>query len=66
MDQAMSFVGILALLGIAWLMSNNRRLMNVQTIVVGILLQVILGAILLKWEPGIAAISAFERCKELP
>ena len=59
MDQAMSFVGILALLGIAWLMSNNRRLMNVQTIVVGILLQVILGAILLKWEPGIAAISAF-------
>ncbi|MBV71067.1 MAG: NupC/NupG family nucleoside CNT transporter [Myxococcales bacterium] len=59
MDQFMSFVGILALLGLAWLMSNNRRLMNWQTIGVGLLLQVILGAILLKWQPGIDGISAF-------
>ncbi len=59
MGQFMSLVGIFVLLGICWLMSNNRRKMNFQTIVVGTMMQVGLGAILLKWEPGIELIKEF-------
>ena len=59
MSQFMSLVGILVLLGICWLMSNNRKKMNFQTIGVGILMQVAFGAILLKWQPGVDAIKDF-------
>lgn len=58
-ERLMSFVGILALLGIAWLMSNERRKVKVKPIVAGMVLQLVLGALLLAWAPGRAAFQSF-------
>ena len=59
LERLMSFVGILALLGIAWLMSNERRKVKVKPIVAGMVLQLVLGALLLAWAPGRAAFQSF-------
>ena len=52
MERLMSLVGMLVLLAIAFLMSNNKRKVNVRTVVVGISIQLVLGFLLLYWEPG--------------
>ncbi len=46
------FIGIIAMLLIAFLMSNNRKKINYKTILVGLLLQFLLAAFILKFEPG--------------
>lgn len=46
------FIGILAMLLIAFLMSNNRKAINYKTVIVGLLLQFFLAAFILKFEPG--------------
>ena len=48
----MSFVGLLVVLLLAWLISENRRKMNPRLIVSGVGLQFLLGAVLLWSEPG--------------
>lgn len=55
-DRLMSVAGIFILLGVAWLMSNNRKRINRRTVIGGMLLQFILGILLLWWEPGRAGI----------
>ena len=52
MVRFQSLLGILALLGVAYLLSNNRRQIKLRTVLVGISLQLSLGVILLWWEPG--------------
>ena len=52
MDRYIGIVGILALLGIAFLISNNRRKINLRTLLVGFSLQFGIGLALLKWETG--------------
>ncbi len=42
----------MALLGVAYLLSNNRRQIKLRTVLVGVSLQLSLGLILLWWEPG--------------
>jgi CNT family concentrative nucleoside transporter len=52
MERLISAVGILVLLGLAWLMSNNKRRINLRTVGVGIAIQLVFGFLLLTWEPG--------------
>ncbi len=52
MQHVISFLGMLTLLGIAYLMSNNRKKINLRTVVVGTGIQFSLGVILLWWKPG--------------
>jgi len=59
LERLMSFVGIFALLGIAWLMSYDKRKVKWKPVLYGMLLQLVLGALLLWWEPGRAAFRWF-------
>jgi concentrative nucleoside transporter, CNT family len=59
MDRLMSLVGMFALLGIAFLMSNNKKRINMRTVVVGLGLQLAFGILLLWWEPGREAFRVF-------
>lgn len=57
--RLMSLLGIFVLLGIAWLMSSRRRSVRLMPVVYGMLLQMVLGGLLLWWEPGRAAFQWF-------
>ncbi len=50
--RMISFVGIFVILGIAWLMSNNKRNINYRTVFWGIALQLVFAVIILKTGPG--------------
>jgi len=52
MERAVSFVGLLVVLLLAWLISENRRKMNLRLIASGVGLQFLLGMTLLWSEPG--------------
>ncbi len=52
MYRIISFIGIFVILGIAWLMSNNKRHINYRTVFWGIVLQLIFAVIILKTGPG--------------
>jgi len=58
-DRFVGFFGIVVLLGIAFLLSNNKRKIRMRTVVVGILLQFSLGFILIRWHEGNEAIRWF-------
>lgn len=59
MERLISGVGILVLLGLAWLMSNNKKRINLRTVIVGLVIQIVLGFLLLTWEPGRMAFQVF-------
>lgn len=59
MNRLIGFVGIAALLGLTYLMSNNRRKINYRTVGVGLGLQFLMGVLLLKWEAGNRALQWF-------
>ncbi len=59
LERLMSFAGIFALLGIAWLMSNDRKRVKAKPILYGMLLQLALGGLLLAWAPGRAGFQWF-------
>ncbi|MDP2359318.1 MAG: nucleoside transporter C-terminal domain-containing protein [bacterium] len=59
MERLMSLVGMVALLGIAWLMSSRRRAVRLKPVLSGMALQLVLGGLLLWWEPGRAAFRWF-------
>ena len=50
--RLISLMGVVVLLFIAWLMSNNKRRINYRTVVGGLVIQFALGFLLLYWEPG--------------
>ena len=58
-ERLMSFVGIATLLGLAWLLSNNRKAIRLKPVVAGMALQLALGALLLAWAPGRAGFQWF-------
>ncbi|MCC3357123.1 NupC/NupG family nucleoside CNT transporter [Bacillus sp. REN16] len=49
--------GIFVVLGIALLFSQNRRHINIRTILIGLLIQLIFAFIVLKWEAGRAGLN---------
>ena len=52
MHVLFGILGIISMLFIAFLMSNNRKAINYKTIIVGLLLQFFLAVFILKFEPG--------------
>ncbi|MFH0880647.1 MAG: Na+ dependent nucleoside transporter N-terminal domain-containing protein, partial [Lentisphaerota bacterium] len=60
-ERLISFIGIFILLFVAWLMSNNKRRINMRTVVVGIGIQFVLGFLLLWWSPGVKAFQWFSQ-----
>ncbi len=52
MERLIGILGIFTLMGIAYLISNNRKAINWRTVSVGVVLQVIFALIVLKTTPG--------------
>lgn len=52
MERTISGFGILVLLGLAWLLSDNRKKMDVRVIIGGITLQFLLALLILKTDVG--------------
>ena len=55
MERVISCVGLLTMLGLAWLMSSDRRHIDVRLVVSGVALQIVLAVILLRTQLGDAA-----------
>ncbi|MBN1349719.1 hypothetical protein JXJ21_09940 [candidate division KSB1 bacterium] len=52
LQRVISFVGIFVLLGIAWLLSNNKKKIKYRVVIWGLLLQLVFAFIILKTSPG--------------
>jgi CNT family concentrative nucleoside transporter len=52
MERFTGMLGIVLILGVSFLMSNNRKAINYRTVGVGLLLQVLLAVFILKTEVG--------------
>ncbi len=48
MDNLQSLFGMVAFAGLAWLISENRKKVNIRVVVVGLVIQLVIGALLLK------------------
>lgn len=51
-QKIIAFFGIFVLMGIAWLLSNNKRKINFRVVIWGVLLQLIFAILILKTGPG--------------
>lgn len=52
MDRLIGILGIVLILGVAWLLSNNRKAINYRTVGMGLLLQALLAVFILKTPVG--------------
>ena len=52
MNILFGIIGIIAMLLIAFIMSNNKKAINYKTVIVGLALQFLLAVFILKFEPG--------------
>lgn len=52
LQKITGFFGIFVLLGIAWLLSNNKKKINFRIVIWGLLLQLIFAIVILKTGPG--------------
>ena len=53
MDRFIGLLGIITLLGLTYLVSNNKKRINLRTVGVGLGMQFVLGLLLLTWSrPG--------------
>lgn len=52
MERFIGILGIVVLLGLAFLLSNNKRKINFYTVIMGLLLQIAIGFLLIRWEAG--------------
>jgi CNT family concentrative nucleoside transporter len=50
--KLISFLGLSVMLGLAWLLSENRRRIHVRLIATGLLFQVVFAVLILKMTPG--------------
>jgi len=51
-EKIISFLGMFVLLGIAWLFSSNKKSINLKTVLMGTLLQIVFAVLVLKSPPG--------------
>jgi len=52
MERLVSLLGLFVIIGLAWLMSPHKRVINFRVIVGGLLLQLLFALLVLKTEPG--------------
>ena len=51
-QNLISFIGLFVLIGLAWLISEDRKRFPTRVVVWGLILQLGFGFLVLKWEPG--------------
>lgn len=56
MNYLWGLAGLLVVLGIAFIMSNNKKKINIRTVLVGLLIQISFAFIVLKWSFGRAVL----------
>ena len=56
MNYLWGLLGIICILGIAFLFSNNKRKINIRTVLVALAIQISFAFIVLKWPLGRAAL----------
>jgi len=61
MPRLISFLGLWVMLGLAWLLSENRRRVHVRLIVTGMLFQLIFALLILRTGPGRMVFRALQR-----
>ncbi|MBI2342918.1 MAG: NupC/NupG family nucleoside CNT transporter [Deltaproteobacteria bacterium] len=59
MERMIGLLGLAVLLGCAYLLSSNRRLIRPRMIITGLAMQFVLGFMLLRWRGGAMAIEWF-------
>lgn len=59
MNLLWGLLGIVVVLGIAFLLSSNKKAINLRTIVVGLAIQLTFAFVVLKWEKGKEALIKF-------
>jgi len=52
MDRLISFIGLLVMIGIAYLLSEKKKAIQWRTVITGVLLQVVFGLLILKTDFG--------------
>ena len=52
MERFTGVIGIVLILGLAFLLSNNRKAINYRTVISGLLTQIVLALFILKTEIG--------------
>jgi len=52
MPRLISFLGLLVMLGLAWVLSEDRKHVHVRLIVTGMLFQLVFALLILKTTPG--------------
>jgi CNT family concentrative nucleoside transporter len=61
MPKVNCFLGLWVMLGLAWLLSENRKRIHVRLIVTGLLFQLVFAVLILKTTPGRLVFEALER-----
>lgn len=52
MEKLISILGLILMIGIAYLISDNKKAVNWKLVGIGIAMQLVFGLVILKWEPG--------------
>ncbi len=52
MDRLISFIGLLVMIGIAYLLSEKKKAIQWRTVITGVLLQIVFGLLILKTDIG--------------
>jgi CNT family concentrative nucleoside transporter len=58
LERLVSFLGLFAFIGIAWVLSTNRKAIRWRTVFVGLSIQVLLGLLVLYWDTGNRALQS--------
>ncbi|RKZ25099.1 NupC/NupG family nucleoside CNT transporter [bacterium] len=61
MPKVISFLGLWAMLGLAWLLSEDRKRIHIRLIITGILVQLVFALLILKTRPGRMVFGALQR-----
>ncbi|WDV45818.1 NupC/NupG family nucleoside CNT transporter [Clostridiaceae bacterium M8S5] len=52
MEKIISFVGLLIMIGVAYLISDNKKKVAWKLVLIGVVMQIAFGLLILKWPPG--------------
>lgn len=52
MEKLISILGLIIMIGIAYLISDNKKAINWKLVGIGVAMQLVFGLVILKWEPG--------------
>ncbi len=62
MEKLISFIGIIVMILIAYLLSEDKKNVDWRLVITGVIIQIIFGFLFLKWEPGQKVLRPQSRC----